>query len=121
MTLIYAAATPDIGFIVGDTLLVPLADIKGIPRGPVNGAHHALKIQILSSKTAVAFATENAVETSLRLIKGLYGELRADPTITYVNAFSKHTSVRLRMLARRHLIANFSCCSSPERERNLHT
>jgi hypothetical protein len=81
MTLIVAAATPDIGFFVSDTLVTTLLHIKGNPTGPVNGEFHALKVQILDPNTAVAFATSNAVDTALKLITQIQGELRTDPNL----------------------------------------
>jgi hypothetical protein len=81
MTLIVAAATPDIGFFVSDTLVSTLIHIKGNPTGPVNGEFHALKVQILSPHTAVAFATSNAVDTALGLIAQIQDALNADPEL----------------------------------------
>ena len=78
MTLIVGAAAPDIGFLVSDTLLSTLLHIKGNPTGPVNGEFHALKVQILDSNTAIAFATSNAVDTAIKLIVQIQDELRAD-------------------------------------------
>jgi hypothetical protein len=78
MTLIVAAATSDLGFFVSDTLVTTLLQIKGNPTGPVNGEFHALKVQILDPKTAVAFATSNAVDTAVRLIAQVQDALRAD-------------------------------------------
>ena len=81
MTLIVAAAAPDIGFFVSDTLVTTLVHIKGNPTGPVNGEFHALKVQILNSQTAVAFATSNAVDTAVRLIAQIQDALNADPEL----------------------------------------
>jgi hypothetical protein len=47
MTLVVGCATPDIGYLVADTLLSFEFDLKG-RAGPVNGEFHALKIQILN-------------------------------------------------------------------------
>lgn len=56
MTLVVAHASPDICFMVGDTLLSHAHfQLKG-DIGPVNGEFHSLKIQILSGELAVAFA-----------------------------------------------------------------
>jgi hypothetical protein len=76
MTLVVGCATPDIGFMVADTLLGFAFDLKGRP-GLVNGESHALKIQILNP--AVAFAGD--VETSLHLIRDLHTALSTDLTI----------------------------------------
>jgi hypothetical protein len=86
MTLVYAAATPDIGFMVSDTLLEPLMEIKGNPTGPVNGQFHALKIQIIDSKTAVAFSTSNDAAASLAIIINVKEQLRTDPNMDVPNA-----------------------------------
>ncbi|MET3844912.1 hypothetical protein [Bradyrhizobium sp. OAE829] len=82
MTLIVAAATPDIGFLVSDTLVTTLMHIKGNPTGPVNGEFHTLKVQILNPRTAVAFATSNAVDTAIKLISEVHGALQADPSLS---------------------------------------
>jgi hypothetical protein len=81
MTLIIAAATPDIGFLVSDTLVTTLNHIKGNPTGPINGEFHALKVQILSPKIAVAFAASNAVDTALGLVAKIQDALNADPEL----------------------------------------
>lgn len=82
MTLIGAAATADIGFLVSDTLVTTLMHIKGNPTGPVNGEFHALKVQILNSQTAVAFATSNAVDTAIKLISEIHDALLANPSLS---------------------------------------
>jgi len=84
MTLVVGHAAKDIGFLVGDTLLSSEFELKG-DTGPVNEKFHALKIQILDSDTAVAFAGD--VETSFDLIKKLCDELRADRERRYHSAF----------------------------------
>jgi hypothetical protein len=81
MTLIVAAATPDIGFFVSDTLVTTLNHIKGSPTGPVNGEFHALKVQILNPEAAVAFASSNAVDTAVKLISEVQDALHADPEL----------------------------------------
>ena len=43
MTLIVAMANVDIGFMIGETLLTPLLEVKGNPIGPVNGEFHGLR------------------------------------------------------------------------------
>ena len=50
MTLIVAMANDDLGFVVGDTVLSPLLEVKGNPVGPVNGEFHGLKIQIFERR-----------------------------------------------------------------------
>jgi hypothetical protein len=75
MTLIVAVANDDIGFMVGDTVLTPLLEVKGNPVGPVNGEFHGLKIQILDGKTAIAFASSNASATALNIIADAQREL----------------------------------------------
>lgn len=81
MTLIVAAATPDIGFLVSDTLVTTLVQIKGNPTGPVNGEFHALKVQVLNPTTAIAFATSNAVDTAIKLISEVHDALHANPSL----------------------------------------
>jgi hypothetical protein len=76
MTLVVACVTPDIGFLVADTLLSVEFELKGHV-GPVDGKFHALKIQILNGDIAVAFAGD--AEASFNLIKNLQVELSADP------------------------------------------
>jgi hypothetical protein len=78
VTLVVGCATPDIGFLVADTLLSHAFELKG-HTGPVNGKFHALKIQILNPTTAVAFAGD--VGTSFALIGDLRTKLSTDPTI----------------------------------------
>jgi hypothetical protein len=80
MTLVVGMATPDIGFLVADTLLVPDMNIKGNPEGPVNGEFHALKVQILDGDTAAAFSGNNA-DKALGLIGSLHSDLLSDPKI----------------------------------------
>lgn len=78
MSLIVGYAAEDIGFLVADTLLsFPIERYD--PRNPVIEKFHALKIQILTSDVAVAFAGE--VQTSLAVIGRLHQELTADPEL----------------------------------------
>jgi len=79
VTLIVGLANKDLGFLVGETLLTPLLEIKGNPTGPVNGEFHGLKIQILNGETAIAFATSNAAEVALRVIASVAGAIANDP------------------------------------------
>jgi hypothetical protein len=76
MTLILAVANRDIGFMVGETLLTPLLEVKGNPIGPVNGEFHGLKIQILNGETAIAFASSNASAMALNIIAGAAREVQ---------------------------------------------
>ena len=78
MTLVVGWATPDIGFLVADTLLSFPFELKGHV-GPVNGRFHTLKIQILNANVAVAFAGDAAA--SCRLIRALHTRITADPAI----------------------------------------
>jgi len=78
VTLVVGGATPEIGFLVADTLLTFEFQLKG-HRGPVNGQFHALKIQILKSNVAVAFAGDAAA--SCWLIRELHAKITADPTV----------------------------------------
>lgn len=68
MTLIVGFANEHIGFLIGETLLTPLLEVKGNPVGPVNGEFHGLKIQIIDDNTAIAFASSNAAELALKII-----------------------------------------------------
>jgi len=78
MTLILGHASPDIGFLVADTLL-SFPNARYDPRDPVIEKFHALKIHILNSDVAVAFAGD--VESSLAIIRHLHQDLAADPMI----------------------------------------
>jgi hypothetical protein len=77
MTLVVAGITPDIGFMVADSLLTVEFELKGYV-GPINGRFHALKIQILNENTAIGFAGD--AETSFALIKKL--QVRSSATHT---------------------------------------
>src|SRR5215831_3094780 len=79
MTLVIGGVTPDIGFLVADTLL---SFDKYEARETVQRSH-ALKTQILNPDTAVAFAGDVAV--SLNIISNLNAELRADPQTRICN------------------------------------
>ena len=76
MTLVVGGVTPDIGFLVADTLLT--FETYDPPKTVTNS--HALKIQILNPDTAIAFAGD--VETSLNIITKLNAELRQDQKIS---------------------------------------
>lgn len=78
MTLVVGCATPDIGFLVADTLLSFEIHLNG-RTGQVNGETHALKIQVLNPTTAVAFAGD--VGACLDLIGTLRAKLSVDPMI----------------------------------------
>ena len=78
MTLIIGMANADIGFLVGDTLLTPLLEIKGNPAGAVNAEFHGLKIQILNDKVAIAFSSSNAADTALSIIADVYRALQTN-------------------------------------------
>lgn len=84
MTLIVGYANEDIGFLVGETLLVPLLEVKGNPVGPVNGEFHGLKIQIIDDSTAVAFASSNAADVALKLIGEIAQELQQNAKLDVV-------------------------------------
>jgi hypothetical protein len=74
MTLVVGGVTPDIGFLVADTLLSFEHKPKALEKS------HALKIQVINPDTAVAFAGD--VLTSLKIITNLHAELRADPRLS---------------------------------------
>lgn len=79
MTLVVAHASPDICFMVGDTLLSHAHfQLKG-DIGPVNGEFHSLKIQILSGELAVAFAGN--FDAAYSAVSALRLEHSNDPTI----------------------------------------
>lgn len=78
MSLILGYASPDIGFLVADTL-ISFPNARYDPRNPIIEKFHALKIQILNPDVAVAFAGD--VETSLTIIGQLHRELAADPML----------------------------------------
>ncbi len=88
MTLVYAVATEDLGFMVSDTLLTPLLEIEGNPIGPVSGKFHALKIQILDGKTAVAFSSSNNTDAAIEVIKIVKEKLDSERTIDVPTAVS---------------------------------
>jgi hypothetical protein len=73
LTLVVGGVTPDIGFLVADTLL----SFEGYEPSKTVDKSHALKIQILNSDTAIAFAGD--VPTSLNIIADLNAELSAEP------------------------------------------
>lgn len=75
MTLVVGHATDDIGFLVSDTLLTTEFELKG-HEGPVNGQFHALKIQILNGRVAVAYAGD--VAKSIKTINALQAALSTD-------------------------------------------
>jgi hypothetical protein len=78
MTLVVGMANADIGFMVGDTLLTPLLEIKGNPAGAVNGEFHGLKIQILNDQVAIAFSSSNAADTALSIIAEVWRTLESN-------------------------------------------
>ncbi|MBY0375359.1 MAG: hypothetical protein K2Q23_15300 [Bryobacteraceae bacterium] len=79
MTLVVGMANADIGFLVGDTLLTPLLEIKGNPAGVVNGEFHGLKIQILNDQVAIAFSSSNAAAVALSIIAEVWRTLQNNP------------------------------------------
>jgi hypothetical protein len=84
MTLIVGYANEEIGFLVGETLLTPLVEVKGNPVGPVNGEFHGLKIQIVDDNNAIAFASSNAADVALSLIAETTQELQTNPQLDVV-------------------------------------
>jgi|SRR6516162_178341 hypothetical protein len=73
MTLVVGGVTPDIGFLVADTLL---SFENWLPPKSVDHSH-ALKVQILNPDTAIAFAGD--VATSINIITKLNAEMRSNP------------------------------------------
>ena len=84
MTLIVGYANEETGFLVGETLLTPLLQVKGNPVGPVNGEFHGLKIQIVDDNNAIAFACSNAADVALNLIAETAQELQKNPQLDVV-------------------------------------
>ena len=84
MTLIVGYANEETGFLVGETLLTPLLEVKGNPVGPVNGEFHGLKIQIVDDNNAIAFASSNAADVALSLIAETAQELQKNPQLDVV-------------------------------------
>jgi hypothetical protein len=79
MSLIVGFASDDIGFMVADTLFsYPTASYD--PREPTIEKFHGLKIQILTSDVAVAFAGN--VQAALTIITALHQELLAYPYLS---------------------------------------
>jgi hypothetical protein len=95
MTLIVGYANEKIGFLVGDTLLPPLLEVKGNPVGPVNGEFHGLKIQIIDGNTAIAFASSNAADAALDLVVEIAEELRTDPQLDVVAKLAELYTARV--------------------------
>lgn len=84
MTLIYGLATPEIGFLVGDTLVsfgreYGNREFMG-QSGLVKGQAHVLKIHIIDPDTAIGFTTDN-VPCVLDSINKLQQQMRGDPNI----------------------------------------
>lgn len=92
MTLVYGAATEDIGFLVADTLISFDSERNG-RTGLFNGSNHILKIQILNASVAVAFSGD--IETGLDLINKLNTELYQNRDIeipeTLLQIYKTHT------------------------------
>jgi hypothetical protein len=78
MTLVVAHACENIGFLIADTLLSSPAPLRGEMR-PLNGASHALKIHILSSHLAIAFAGDPGLACGL--IAEINADIEADPAL----------------------------------------
>jgi hypothetical protein len=95
MTLIVGYANEDIGFLVGDTLLTPLLEVKGNPVGPVNGEFHGLKIQIIDGNNAVSFASANSTDVALSLIAETAQELQTKPELDVVANIAERYAVRV--------------------------
>ena len=81
MTLVVGCATPDIGYLVADTLVSFSIPLIG-RNETLKNETHCLKVQILNGETAVAFAGDHGVvETSHDLIASVYAELRSNPQL----------------------------------------
>jgi hypothetical protein len=72
--------SPEIGFMIPDTLITPLFPIKG-QDGPVNGQYHALKVQVLDGDTAVGFATSNDADVCMKIIAATQEALAKDAAL----------------------------------------
>src|SRR2546423_3781559 len=79
MSLIAGFASDDIGFMVADTLFSYPTESYN-PREPAIEKFHGLKIQILTSDVAVAFAGN--VQAALTIITALHQELLAYPYLS---------------------------------------
>jgi hypothetical protein len=95
MTLIVGYANDKIGFLVGDTLLTPLLEVKGNPVGAVNGEFHGLKIQIIDGNTAIAFASSNAASAALVLVAEIAEEIHTDPQLDVVGKLAERYTARV--------------------------
>lgn len=106
MTLIVGMANADVGFLVGDTLLTPLLEIKGNPAGVVNGEFHGLKIQILNDKVAIAFSSSNAAAAALNIISEVWRTLQSN----------SQTDVCLQVLKQYQQVLQFTGNENPDCE-----
>jgi hypothetical protein len=88
VTLIVAEVHDDLCFMVGDTLVTPIIQIKGNPIGVVNGNFHGLKIQILNDNTAIAFSSGNAADAALRIISDVNNRLNEKTNLNVVEEVS---------------------------------
>ena len=85
MTYIVARASPDIAFMISDTLLTPLFPIKG-QEGPVNGQYHALKVQIVNENVAIGFSTSDNVDVCIEIINSVREALLQNGELNVPNA-----------------------------------
>ena len=91
MTLVVGCGTPEIGFLVADTLLSAKFELKK-HRGPVDGKFHALKIHVLNGRVAIAYAGH--VETALELINKIQFDLGNSPELDIGNRlFQSYTNI----------------------------
>lgn len=84
MTYIVARASPEIGFMISDTLITLPFTIKG-QHGPINGQYHALKVQILDGDTAIGFSTSNDADFCVSIIIATQNALANDATLDVPN------------------------------------
>lgn len=96
MTLVVGMANAEIAFLVGDTLLTPLLDIKGNPAGAVNGEFHGLKIQILNDRVAIAFSSSNAAVVALGIIADVWRTLQSNSQADVCGQVLEHYQQALR-------------------------
>lgn len=90
MTIVVGMANAEIAFLVGDTLLTPLLEIKGNPTGAVNGEFHGLKIQILNDRVAIAFSSSNAAAVALSIVAEVWRTLQNNSQADVCGQVLKH-------------------------------
>ena len=114
MTLILGHASSDIGFLVADTLL-SFTNARYDPRNPLIEKFHALKIQILSSDVAVAFAGDVELALSSSFTGEPYGERPAFSTMGDGTATGSKRFEFLENAPTKTGTATITPCTSPSK------